>query len=719
MDPEKAAPTRMVRGAQGVGGLWRRMWRIAHRAVDGTGAAPLPAPPAAEPSQAGTREIRVRWETAAGLRALPALLGRARAPLALLLLGTVVEAIWLATQHIGFTVDSREFYELALWLSGHAPANYSLPTYRAPGYPFFLILTGVPSFNTLTGLLLAQAAMAIAIPILIYGSMRLIAPRVAFVTGLCAVLLLVPFAYSKSVMTEQLFLFLLFVLIYLVAHYLARGDARSVYLLAVCAIALLLTRPVANLLFVLVLGVAFLAHPRQYRHHLLALGFVFVCVVGWSNVRALWAYEDLQGTRLDRFALLMLHEVYFAGAAATGQSAEPVFRAEYGPASAAVVQGVRTFARDHPDAWVTRQPEPYFGAYRNDPDAFATAVLTQPRKPYFAIVPLAMETVYGAEPGRGDDATNRLLLQAAAETMRARPQVGLAFLWKRLSGSTTSVGGQGIFFNAYVSAQYYGGGSLYDGRQPLVRPTNGPATRELLETVAEYLALYPQAWQDRLPFEMFGAFKDDPAALIENILARPHYDYALFLWNVGDSLKGPDASPRLFLNAAYEAFRVRPAGLLVFMDNLLMYLVGPQVWYDSGYRLSALPVTFLATDDRELPEALQQELHDAWSPANRQLTNRFWRYFGWLRLAADSALFLLALVTGLYAWRGPIRLPFLFLMSVVLYQALVVSLLYEPRSRYVDATILVLLMAAMTGLAAARRPTSPPAASPAPAPTLT
>src|SRR5260370_17179714 len=103
---------------------------------------------------------------------------------------------------MGFVKDSLVYYEVGGWISGHDVS--AIPTFITPGYPLLLVVTGVTGLNTFAGLLLVQGAMAVTIPLLIYGSMRLIAPRVAFVTGLLAILLLVPFVWSKTVMSEQL-----------------------------------------------------------------------------------------------------------------------------------------------------------------------------------------------------------------------------------------------------------------------------------------------------------------------------------------------------------------------------------------------------------------------------------------------------------------------------------------------------------------------------------
>jgi hypothetical protein len=641
----------------------------------------------------------LRRDPAVPARALLRAAAQVRAGVALLGLAVLVEAVWLATQPMGFVVDSLQYYQLGLWLSGQEPPDFNFPHYRAPGYPMLLVTTGVTWLGTFTGLLAAQAAMAVAMPMLVYRSMRLIAPRVAFITGLLALLSLVPFVYSKVVMTEQLYIFLQLLLIYLFVRYLACPRPHDVYLLALCALALLLTRPSANVLFLLAIGLAFLVKPRQYRHQLAALALVLVCVAGWSAVRSLWAYPDLRGTALERLGQLMLYDVYLSG---SGEG-EPILRADYGPASEAVVRSVRAFAHEHPQAWAAQKPERDFGAYRGDPEEFATAVLTQPKRAYFAVVPLAVQTVYGTAQGHGAEAAQRLLMQAALETMRARPPLGLAFLWKRLAGSTTSVTGQTIFFNAYVSGQYYGGGSLYDGRQPMVKATNGPATQELIATVAEYLELYPETWQARLPFEMFGQYRGIPDVLLERILTLPHHDYWLLMWDAVDAMKGRDASARLFMDTTLEAFRRQPVGITVFLDNAVMFLMGPTVWYDSGYRLVALHVPFFAVDDRGLPETLQAELRAAQTSWIPDRYRRAWRNWAWLRLVADPLLFVVTVGTFLYAWRSPARLAVLFLVLVVLYQTAVISLLYEPLVRYVDATILVLLMAAMVGVAAARR----------------
>ena len=59
----------------------------------------------------------------------------------------------------------------------------------------------------------------------------------------------------------------------------------------------------------------------------------------------------------------------------------------------------------------------------------------------------------------------------------------------------------------------------------------------------------------------------------------------------------------------------------------------------------------------------------------------YWSYYGWLRLIINPLLFLVTAMTFLYAWRSPARLAVLFLVSVVLYQAVVTSLFHSPLVR--------------------------------------
>ena len=96
----------------------------------------------------------------------------------------------------GFPGGPRQFVDYANAIIHDTTLQPSVAQ-RDAGYPLILILSGYPALNSLIPLLLIQAAFAIALPLLIYGSVRRLSVRIAYLTGLATILTLSPYYFMK------------------------------------------------------------------------------------------------------------------------------------------------------------------------------------------------------------------------------------------------------------------------------------------------------------------------------------------------------------------------------------------------------------------------------------------------------------------------------------------------------------------------------------------
>ena len=159
-------------------------------------------------------------------------------------LACVSEILWLIFVNVGYSMDTTQYIRYANVLVGNEITHQLNATIgydedvksvarRAIGYPLLLLLGGAPFTGSLIGIVLIQAAMAVAMPLLAYKTLELYGPHLAFITALVLIGSLETVAYSKTILTEQSFKFLLFLLIYVAG--LARRRPSGPLLAATAA----------------------------------------------------------------------------------------------------------------------------------------------------------------------------------------------------------------------------------------------------------------------------------------------------------------------------------------------------------------------------------------------------------------------------------------------------------------------------------------------------
>lgn len=586
---------------------------------------------------------------------------------------------WLATTHTHFTMDSTQYLANARNLTANPHQNYA--DHRPPGYPIFLVLTGVTWFDTFRGLVAAQALLGLAIPVLIYCTLLPVARTPARAAALVAIAVPIPFIYANMVMTDHLNLFLQFLFVFLAARYLSgQRPPLFLYLATLTAFAMVFTRPAAGLVFWVFLPVAMLAAPRRIRHPLLAAGLYCSLLVAWSGVDwLLLGHCDRlpHELRLSReLTEQRFVETYYSTWSKNFRDYEqprPLITPERGPASRALYDCLSRFLHENPGLWSFRKPQPWFAAYAGDPDGLLREIFLRPNAEYFRF----MSAVAAAELGP----------KGAADLFAAIPgeygQTGLRGLGAHLSlGVPSRLGGASLFWEMYVAGRHHG---AYDPDRPfrLIRPENGPATRQLYQAVANY------------GMSSGGYDSADASLFIEDQEAG----YYPLIWNAAWQLYGSAAADRLLKDVAFEAFRAYPKSALLFWDNFLMLAAGPNdVRYGKAVRTTDLAgIPYLSSGLEKLPEELRAEVSGG-KPSTP--------FFDFLYRGAYllKPLVLAACLIFLpFGWAGRARPLLCLLLLLGFSQYAVVSVMAQAHQRYSDPVYLLIVMAATIGIHGARR----------------
>jgi len=334
-----------------------------------------------------------------------------------------------------YTKDSQSYFDFARLMLGMKEDAYH---FRTPGYPLILILTGVPTLNTFRYLLLLQAAMAISVPIFFYKSLlRVTNPKVAFWGALTAMVSLVPYMYMKCVMTEQTYIFLNMLNIWLAANYFSSRKIGYIYASAAVLLTMLMVRPAGSFLYILWFFIFLLAAPKKNALHLtFLLVVIFASNAGWASVRkALLGLSSSALVNTNMIGKTLFSNVYVHGIK---------IQKENGPSSEKFIDLldahlVRDFgSAGQPEAHSPMRPlssdEYFFERFRGNPKGLSEEIFNSVSLHYYSYLSDTFDRLIGV--GEAD----RLFLKVAIETLRARPQSAVFLVyfsqWNFFSGVT-------------------------------------------------------------------------------------------------------------------------------------------------------------------------------------------------------------------------------------------------------------------------------------------
>lgn len=615
----------------------------------------------------------------------------------IVLIASCCMGIWFSIQHIGYTSDSTTYLQLAEFLLRKRGAGNFL-FFRTPGYPLLMILGGVPFFDSFAGLLLIQAIMAILIPVLIYKTLMIISPRSAFLGAIFSMITLLPFAYSKVIMTEHAFIFTLVLSSYLVALYRKTGKPLYMYFTAFSILFLTFIRPSANFMFLIIFAFCFFFHLKNWRH-VIASFLIFFCITSaWSFLVGLTANPLISGNILSRINQSLFYHIYTKNtenknyiSAANGSDSEKFHR------------DFSTFVMQNHSAWADRAPARYFTNFSDNPQEFIQNVYEKPNGYYFQLLPFAITTT--AVLSGENLHMGRFLLKVSCEAIQRNPHLLFSFLQKYVFGSAVSFAGQQLFYQSYVIAPF-----TKDAREinylPVFNPYEikrevAPEMHKLFAIIKEFVEDYPQFWEEREPREVFANYKGNPELFMHNsLIMQPNIHTYWFMWNVVDTIRGPTETSKIFMNVAIESFKRTPQGIILFLEHFLVFFFGPASNYNTGVRQTGLPdISTPYWWDPSLSESLKYELKsgmrvvDAFNSIKK--FNTFWGYF-WL--VVKPLLFLFILATFLFSYKKPVFAFISLLLVIVLYQGVVVSIFAEPMSRYLDQVLLLAVIVAIVSV---------------------
>lgn len=193
--------------------------------------------------------------------------------------GILAALAWYFSEPIVFTNDSFGYLNAAKYIAGLPAQN--VPYYRMPLFPLFLAATGV-IYDTFFWFVLAQIALGILMVMIFHDGLRAYSRPAALIATAVFTFTFVPFVYSKSVMTEQLYLFGLILCLSSTLRYFLSPSLGHIVLIAGAIVIMMLTRVQGILIGVVVLPFLLYTHPDRWRSILGAAIIVTALVAAYA-----------------------------------------------------------------------------------------------------------------------------------------------------------------------------------------------------------------------------------------------------------------------------------------------------------------------------------------------------------------------------------------------------------------------------------------------------
>jgi len=158
----------------------------------------------------------------------------------------LVSLIYYSITPLTFFSDSLTYLDFAQFYRSGALAKFE--TSISSGYPLIICLCYFLSDNPISLLVGIQSLSALALTIMCYNLAKNIHPYFALLFTGITFILLIPFAYSKAILTEQFYIFFLFSMFYLCFLIISKNKKNLVFFIPLLSLFLVQIRP-AGMLF--------------------------------------------------------------------------------------------------------------------------------------------------------------------------------------------------------------------------------------------------------------------------------------------------------------------------------------------------------------------------------------------------------------------------------------------------------------------------------------
>ena len=356
-----------------------------------------------------------RWDT----DPRPALAWPLRNDRLLVAAAAVITAIiWYLVEPIVVTFDTFAYLTAAKFIAGVEGGSFTY--FRPPLLPLLLAATGVSTHQTYFWFVLTQLVLGIASVMLMHDCLR----RISLSLGLIATGLFIAtfmgFVHSKSIMSEEIYLFGWCLCINGGLTYLWTGSPWRLATVVVALLILALTRAQGAFVIAAVLPLLALGQPRRIPAIAVAL-IAYACIVfGYGKLHASMARAMNDAGKpiavssfgiSDSTGKMLFFGVYYDVYVRLGRTA---VAPENGPASKRMFEELRAYY-SAPGRLTATMDQQLYGRFVGRPDELLQTMEREPHGQYWIAIWTALDDRLGAA------ASDALLLRVTLEAALAHP----------------------------------------------------------------------------------------------------------------------------------------------------------------------------------------------------------------------------------------------------------------------------------------------------------
>jgi hypothetical protein len=380
--------------------------------------------PALERSIADPLRVLARWDTDLP----PALAWPLRNDrLVVLLAATMTAVAWYLLEPIVVTYDTFAYLAAAKSIAGVEGGSFTY--FRPPLLPMLLAVTGVPGHQTYVWFVLAQLVLGIAAVMLMHGCLRRISRSLGLIATGLFIATFMAFVHSKSIMTEEIYLFGWCMCINGGLTYLWSGSPWRLAEVTVALLILALSRAQGAYVIAMVLPLLALGQPRRIPAIAVALTAYLLIVFSYGKLHASMARsindagKPIDVTSLgisDSTGKMLFFGAYYDIYFRLGRTA---VAPENGSASKRMFDELRAYYSE-PGRLTATMDQRLFGRFVGRPNDLLQTMAREPDGQYWWAIWNAMDDRLGAA------ASDALLLRVTLEAVLAHP-VSLALTYGR------------------------------------------------------------------------------------------------------------------------------------------------------------------------------------------------------------------------------------------------------------------------------------------------
>lgn len=322
--------------------------------------------------------------------------------------------LWWLTP-INFYPDSEQYVRTAFALTNRPGEFYYFRTW---GYPIALVLLGVTKFHTFYPVLIVQALLGIAIPIVIFKTLHPFNHATATLAAFITAISFAPFIWQKLIMTDQISMFLYYFLAYSASRFIFSQSNKNLFLIWLIGFMLFLMRPSAMLIYLCTMSCLLIFFPNLWRKICLAMCLFVITIFSFQFLQKtiVSKYNDTYQMKSSFTTGSMVGRMFFYNIYAVGPFYTHVLTVEpiNGKCSANIYNSIIQWGNNHPTL-----RHHYFG--NKTSSDIASQLFSYPNLFNHSIMWLIMDQ------HAGSIVADRIFACAAFESLFNHPKASLLF----------------------------------------------------------------------------------------------------------------------------------------------------------------------------------------------------------------------------------------------------------------------------------------------------